>query len=181
MKRVALAAVAALCLCTTATAAAPAFGPKPNETAKQLVARVKSALATPGCNAKLKGLFYSAFGAIPQAGCDYVRREFGRFEDPSAKVFGSGAVVDGYIHSAASEDNWAEGVFVLDKDRKYHLVFVEQGSFIQSTKTLFQKDFDTSFGSASTRSGPATATSSCTSPTRRRGSAPASPPTSARV
>ncbi len=145
MKRLAIAAVAALCLCATATGATPAFGPKPAETASQLVARVKAALAAPGCNAALKGLFYSGFGSIPQAGCDYVRKQFGKFEDPEAKVFGTGALVDGYIDSPGSEDNYAEGVFVLDKDRKFHLVFVEEGSFIQSTHTLFMKEFDTSF------------------------------------
>lgn len=144
MKRFVLAAGCALALCATATAAAP-FGPKSAETAPQLVAKVKAALAAPGCNAKLQALFYSGFGTIPQAGCDYVRREFGNFEDPEAKVYGTGAVVDGYIHSATSADNWGEGVFVLDKDRKFHLVFVEQGSFIQSTHTLFMKEFDTSF------------------------------------
>lgn len=143
MKKVAIAAAAALCLCAPATAAAPAFGPKPAETGAQLVTRVKAALAAPGCNTKLKALFFTGFGAIPPAACDYLRREFGKFEDPAAKVYGTAAVVDGYI--AGKTDNWGEGVFVLERDRKFHLVFAEEGSFIQSTKTLFQEPFETSF------------------------------------
>lgn len=142
MKRVALAAVAALSLCTTA-AAAPAFGPKPAETAPQLIAKVKAALAAPGCNAKLKALFFSGYGQIPQAGCDYVRTTVGTFTDVEAKTYGTGAVVDGYI--GGKTDDYAELVFVLDKDKKFHLVFAETGSFIPSTHTLVMKEFDTSF------------------------------------
>jgi hypothetical protein len=143
MRRQVLAAVAALVVCGAAAAAGPAFGPKPADSVPQVITRMKAALRAPGCNAQLKALFYSGYGAIPQSGCDYLRKQLGKFQDVQGKAYGSGAIVDGYIGD--STDNYAEAIFVLDKDRKYHLVFVEEGSFQPTTETLFMSQFDTSF------------------------------------
>src|SRR5262249_44733797 len=111
MRRLVIAALAALCVCTTATAAGPAaFRPEAGETGPQAVARMKAALKAPGCNAELRGLYYSGYGAIPSAGCTYLRARLGTFQDVEAKVYGTGAIVDGYIGDRS--DNYAESVFV---------------------------------------------------------------------
>lgn len=142
MRRIAVAALAALCLCGTALSAAPKpFAPKAPETIAQVIARMTVALKTEGCSAELKALYYSGFGAIPAAGCTYLRNQLGTFAKPEGKIYGTGAVVDALTgHS----DDLAAAVMVLDKG-KFRIVFVEPGGFLRDAITLFQPPFDTSF------------------------------------
>jgi hypothetical protein len=125
-----------------ASSAAAPLTPASTDTASAAIGRVANALKTKGCSAELKALFFSGFGAIPTPGCDYLRKSFGTFEKPKGAVYGTGAVVEGLNGNA---DDYTSAVMVLDKDRKFHIVFLENSGFLPTTKTLFMTQFDASF------------------------------------
>ena len=131
MRRVVL--LVALCACALGPAACggkketakrpvPAgrnVDPVPAEGVGSVVDRVEGAVTAGGCD-PVKGLLHSTYGEISDAACRAVKAEIDGFRDPTAKRYGTGAVVD-YTTFAGQHRSMA---LVLDADRTFRLDFV---------------------------------------------------------
>jgi hypothetical protein len=115
-----LAGVAVLLALALALPAA-AGGPKPAESVNSAIARVGAALHIKGCNGLLRSLMHSGYGSTKTRGCAYLRQGLGTFKSPHGIVYGTAAEIDagtGYSQPATT-------VLTLDRDRRFHVVFIE--------------------------------------------------------
>lgn len=121
-------------------AALPALaaGPKPAESIGTTIARISQALAIPGCNGKLRLVMHSAWGKLGKPGCTYLRKGLGTFKSPHGAIYGTAAEIDagtGYSEPATT-------VLALDRDRRFHVVFVqfEYGSIGSKPNPAFDRN-----------------------------------------
>jgi hypothetical protein len=94
--------------------------PRPDEQVGDVVSRVQGAATASGCTA-VKGLLHSAYGTIGDASCRSVKAQLGAFQDPVARAYGTGAVID---YSAVAGEHRMMGL-ALDSDRKFRVAFIE--------------------------------------------------------
>ncbi len=134
MRRVAAVALLALAAALPALAA----GPKPAESISTTIARIGGALGVKGCNALLRGIMHSSYGAPKTQECTYLRKGLGAFRSPHGAVYGTAAEIDagtGYSQPATI-------VLALDRDRRFHVVFVqfEYGSIGSKPSAMFNRN-----------------------------------------
>jgi hypothetical protein len=117
MRRVSVVALLAL------AAAVPAFAapPKAGESVGTAISRIASALQTKGCSLALKALLHSSYGKTTAKGCTYLRQGLGTFRSPHGQAYGTAAEIDaqtGYSQPATT-------VLALDRDGRFHIVFIQ--------------------------------------------------------
>src|SRR5438270_13399338 len=124
-------------------AALPALaaGPKPAESIGTTIARISDALAIRGCNGKLRLVMHSAWGKLGKPGCTYLRKGLGTFKSPHGAVYGTAAEIDagtGYSQPATV-------VLALDRDKRFHVVFIqfEYGSIGSKPSAGFDRNVRT--------------------------------------
>lgn len=119
MRRAAVVSLVALAVAFPAAAA----GPRPGESINTTIARIAAALHTSGCSAQLRSLLHSSYGATRAKGCSYLRQGLGTFKSPRGQAYGTAAEIDagtGYSQPATT-------VLALDRDGRYHIVFIQFG------------------------------------------------------
>ena len=117
MRRVGVVALLALAAAVPALAAPPKAG----ESVGTAIARIEAALQTKGCSLALKSLLHSSYGRPTVKGCTYLRQGLGTFRSPRGQAYGTAAEVDaqtGYSQPATT-------VLALDRDGRYHIVFIQ--------------------------------------------------------
>lgn len=134
MRRLAAVSLVALALALPALAA----GPRPAESIGTAIARIAAALRTSGCTAQLRSLLHSAYGASTARGCTYLRQGLGTFKSPRGQAYGSAAEIDagtGYSQPATT-------VLALDRDHRFHVVFIqfEYGSIGSKPNPAFDRN-----------------------------------------
>jgi hypothetical protein len=117
-----LAGVALLLALALALALPAAAGaPKPAESVNSAIARVGAALHIKGCNGLLRSLLHSGYGSAKARGCAYLRQGLGTFKSPHGIAYGTAAEIDagtGYSQPATT-------VLALDRDHRFHVVFIQ--------------------------------------------------------
>jgi len=117
MKRLAVVALVALGAAVPALAAPPKAG----ESVNSAINRIAAALLTKGCSAQLRSLLHSSYGQTKARGCTYLRQGLGTFKSPHGQAYGTAAEIDagtGYSQPATT-------VLAVDRDRRFHVVFIQ--------------------------------------------------------
>ena len=106
---------------TTATRPAPRYvDPTPVEPVGDVVSRVQGAPTAPGC-AAVRGLVHSMYGVLGDSSCRSVKAELGAFQDPVARAYRTGAVID---YSAVTGRHRLMAL-ALDSDRRFKVAFIQ--------------------------------------------------------
>jgi hypothetical protein len=134
MRRLAVVALLACGLALPASAAPP----KVDDSVTAAINRIAAALHTKGCSASLRALLHSAWGAANARGCTYLRQGLGTFKSPHGAVYGTAAEIDagtGYSQPATT-------VLALDRDHRFHIVFIlfEYGSIGSKPNPIFDRN-----------------------------------------
>ncbi len=131
--------MAAVALLASALALpALAAGPKPAESIGTTIARISAALRVKGCNGLLRTVMHSSYGTPKTQECTYLRKGLGTFRAPHGAVYGTAAEIDagtGYSQPATI-------VLALDRDRRFHVVFIqfEYGSIGSKPSAMFNRN-----------------------------------------
>jgi hypothetical protein len=112
--------------------------PKLADSVPAAINRIAAALNTKGCSAPLRSLLHSSYGPTNSKGCNYLRQGLGTFKSPHGQAYGSAAEIDagtGYSQPATT-------VLALDRDHRFHVVFIqfEYGSIGSKPNPAFDRN-----------------------------------------
>src|SRR4051794_27931924 len=94
--------------------------PRPDESIKDVIDRIRGASTASGCEA-VKGLLHSTYGDISDAACQAVKAEIDGFQDPRGATYKTGAAIS-YRTVTGRRRLIA---FALDADRTYRVAFIK--------------------------------------------------------
>lgn len=97
--------------------------PRPDESMKDVIDRVRGASTASGCEA-VKGLLHSTYGDISDAACKAVKADIDGFQEPRGAAYKTGAVIT--YRTATGRRRLI--ALALDADRTYRIAFIEDVS-----------------------------------------------------
>jgi hypothetical protein len=93
--------------------------PRPDESVKDVIDRVRGASTATGCEA-VKGLLHSTYGDISDAACQAVKAQIDGFQDPRGAAYKTGAAIS--YRTATGRRRLI--ALALDADRTYRIAYI---------------------------------------------------------